>query len=152
MRRKKQIEKCYENKVFSKEEIWNLDQVLAKIIRTGLKQFKNAKREGYPNQITSEEWDKILDKMYWTFNEIANDHASDPYEAYFEKLSSECPTMWQFQETELGHMIVDSDALTQWKAKHVAEKEQMLAEQKIYYDKIAEGKKLFIEYFEDLWD
>lgn len=152
MQRKKQIEKCYGNKVFSKEELCNLNLTLAKIIRTGLKQFKDAKPEGYPFDISQEEWNAILEKMYWTFNEIANDHPNDPHEAFFDKMASECPIMWEFENTEEGHMIVNSDALLQWEEEHAAEKEQMLAEQETYYKKITEGKELFAKYFEDLWD
>lgn len=57
---------------FSDQVTWNLDYDMAKWILPRLKRFKEL-NNGYPDDLTSERWDEILDEMIWAFNYIAND-------------------------------------------------------------------------------
>jgi hypothetical protein len=47
-------------------------RTLAVITHPMLKQFKET-THGYPNELTEEQWNSILDKMIWSFDQIAND-------------------------------------------------------------------------------
>ena len=69
---------------FSKKEIWDLDTHLAKIIYTGLVQFKQSKRYGTPSPFlaestvehplgttteeTKQAWEDTLDQMIYAFS------------------------------------------------------------------------------------
>ena len=69
---------------FSKKEIWDLDTHLAKIIYTGLVQFKQSKRHGTPSAFLTEStiehpfgtateetrqaWEETLDQMIYAFS------------------------------------------------------------------------------------
>jgi hypothetical protein len=67
-------------------ETWNLDYHLAKLISPRLKRFKEL-TICHPHEITSEQWDEILDKMIFAFDQIIEDDyskMSDP--DCFEKI------------------------------------------------------------------
>ena len=53
-------------------DLWNLDQTLAKIIYPALVSFKE-KLNTYPSDLTLEEWEANIDKMIFSFNQIATD-------------------------------------------------------------------------------
>lgn len=55
-----------------KYDTWNMFRTLAVIIHPMLKQFKET-THGYPNELTEEQWNSILDKMIWSFDQIATD-------------------------------------------------------------------------------
>lgn len=48
------------------EDLYNLDHTLALVILPALKKFKE-EQSGYPGGLTSDEWQKILDKMIEAF-------------------------------------------------------------------------------------
>jgi len=88
-------------------DMWDLDHTLALIILPALKQLK-ATRNGHPCGILPDpngetelgkpcgncgcekEWDIILDKMIWSFEQVLDDdilvHAPDAYKAYQKKV------------------------------------------------------------------
>ncbi|MFQ7494807.1 hypothetical protein [Faecalibacillus intestinalis] len=58
------------------KETWSLDCNIAKYILPRLKLFKKL-NNGYPGREgmeTEEKWDEALDKMIWSFEQIANDY------------------------------------------------------------------------------
>jgi hypothetical protein len=58
--------------VIHKWDTWNMDHTLALIIHPMLIQLKETKH-GYPNGLTEESWDAILDEMIWAFGEKIKD-------------------------------------------------------------------------------
>lgn len=48
-------------------ECWSLDYTLSLYILPRLKHFKKMKRYTYPDGITPERWEEILDEMIWAF-------------------------------------------------------------------------------------
>ncbi len=52
-------------------DVFNADYYLAKKILPVLKQFKK-RNYGYPMNLTSEEWDKILEEMIWSFQYLVD--------------------------------------------------------------------------------
>ena len=64
---------------FSKKELLNLDETLAKYIYNALYAFKHMRR-GVPVRFDSEkEWEETLDKMLWAFKEINEGHFGNVY-------------------------------------------------------------------------
>lgn len=56
-----------------KQELWSLDHTLAKLLLPYLIAFRKMKKYGYPSQITSKEWNQILDKMIYSMKMIKED-------------------------------------------------------------------------------
>lgn len=55
---------------------WSLDYSLSKIILPRLKKFKEL-HNGYPNGLTSEKWEEILDKMIFAFEFLGSEDRWD---------------------------------------------------------------------------
>jgi len=58
---------------FDDSETWNLDTRFAEHVLPRLKRFKQLKN-GYPHNLTSEQWDIILDQMIFSFEWAASDY------------------------------------------------------------------------------
>lgn len=68
-----------------KWDTWNMDQTLALIIHPMLVQLKRT-THGYPNDLTEERWNEILDEMIWSFEQkIKHD---DPFDACHDKCAN----------------------------------------------------------------
>lgn len=53
-------------------DTWALDCTLAAFLAPRLRRFKEL-TNGYPNSLTEQEWDNILDELIWTFEFIGSD-------------------------------------------------------------------------------
>lgn len=63
---------------FDDSETWSLDSTISRFIEPRLRAFREI-RGGYPGNMTSEEWDGILDKMILAF-ELINKDKTHEYE------------------------------------------------------------------------
>lgn len=129
-------------------DTWNLDYTLALIILPALKAYKNNHDSSYPGDLKShEEWEAVLDKMIWSFENIATDYEEDEFytevigKIYFpEPKRDQKPYDKNHWWTHFGfnrsfsHMRFDSEGYT----KH--------------REKVQEGLNLFGKYFRNLWD
>lgn len=52
-------------------DTWAVDETLAPIILPMLKQLK-ATKHGYPSDLTEKQWEKMMDKMIWSFEMVAS--------------------------------------------------------------------------------
>jgi len=145
-------------------DTWNLDHTLALIILPALIQLKQQKH-GVPNDIVSDvggedwssqqcfdfysdthaesfdiackKWDEILDKMIWSFQQIALGDYNDKYH------HGEIKIGWT-KEDSLGlSTMIDENPDEHW-YDHVG---HMMHE-----DRIQEGLELFGKYYRSLWD
>jgi hypothetical protein len=144
-------------------DVWGMDHTLALIIHPMLVKLK-ATKNGSPlmeeHNMTSygscqycfdfykdgddlawetgfQKWDKIMDKMIFSFNEIAKDDKPDFFIVA--------------PEMDLTKHPEDEGKLTipvRWKVEGVYDKEASDA----YHKKIQEGLNLFATYYESLWD
>lgn len=79
--------------VIEDHDVWNLDWTLSLIIYPSLVKFKE-KLTGHPSHITDAEWQEFLDKMIWSFGQIASWlpeepdylHSKEEYDAYHAKI------------------------------------------------------------------
>lgn len=78
LRKKKGLSKITIN------ELWGLDYTLAKYILPRLIKFKD-NAEGYPSDITWEEYLVILDKMIWSFDYIVKKEYNTNFEDYIQE-------------------------------------------------------------------
>lgn len=139
-----------------KQRSWDLFSYLAPFLASELKAFKKYNVNGVPqyffeqgNNSTDEGaklWHEAIDKMIWSFEEIANEHPSAPHniawKEYWEKFG-------KYHKAE--EWTYEKDGVTYWKSDDRYEsppEESMIA----YNEKVKEGLYLFAEHFEDLWD
>lgn len=67
------------------EDVWGFDYYLTKVILGGLKRLKETKH-GYPCDLTEKKWDKIINKMIYTFETNKSLFEGNKF---FEQLSKE---------------------------------------------------------------
>jgi hypothetical protein len=106
-------------------DTWSMDHTLAMIIHPMLVQLKET-THGYPNQLTEERWNEILDEMIWAFDQKNKDNWEEQFYGPYKENPDE-PLRGHFE-------WIDYDGMR----KH---QERMTA-----------GFKLFGEYYENLWD
>ena len=106
---------------FDDTETWNLDSTMAKFILPRLKRFKEL-HNGYPANLTPEQYDLYLDKMIYAFEQLSDEDASmDELENVFG---------------EDNFKIGDSSYAGAERNRDVT---------------VEEGLQLFAEYFQSLW-
>ena len=155
-------------------DTWNLDSTLAHIIYPALLQLKSTKH-GVPSTLVNEvggedyvaqdsfdfykethdeaweeslkQWDVILDKMIWSFDQLIRGDYSEQY--YHGKVD------WDWLITdktypnpvtgnpEPTYRMVDKDPESHW---------HDFAGQQLHEDRIQEGLDLFGKYYRSLWD
>lgn len=100
-----------------------------------------------------EEWSKVLDKIVWSFNEIAEGRPGDPNMRFMDKIFGEVNESVEFRDVEGASykVLCYTDKAEKWLEEHKADQEQAEQEEKEYERKIAEGKALFAKYVESLW-
>lgn len=108
-------------KGYCKEDIWNINDWFLNIIPRILKDF-NESRNGYPCNLSDEEWDNIIKRMIFCFEEANEDTCSQTNEIEFEIEDYE---KWLKREAEID---------------------------KYRNDMKNEGLELFSKYFWNLWD
>ena len=107
-------------------DTWSMDHTLAHVIHPMLVQLK-ATQHGYPNGLTEQEWDDILDEMIWTFEQKCRDNWEDDFYGDY------------IEDPKNGSMAgsfewIDHDGM------------------KAHQTRMTNGFKLFGKYFENLWD
>jgi len=155
-------------------DTWNMDGTLAKIIYPMLIQLK-ATKHGVPSELVNdvggedyaeqnsfdfykethddawktgaERWDEILDKMIWSFGQIAYVDYDEKYhhgEAKYDWVESDKtfpnPITGKVEKT---YQMVDKNPEEHW-YDHVGHR--------LHEDRIQEGIDLFGKYFRSLWD
>lgn len=156
-----------------KFDTWSLDHTLALIILPALIQLK-ALKHGVPSEVSTvggedhepqlsfdfykesqdwafnkavEKWDEILDKMIWSFQQIAYDEYDNLYhhgKANYDFVESD--KMYPNPVTgvmEKTYRMVDTNPNEHW-YDHVGHQ--------LHEDRIQEGLELFGKYFRTLWD
>ena len=154
-------------------DTWNMDNTLASIIYPMLIQLKATKHgvpsefaevggESYESQDSfdfykentdklfeekNKEWDDILDKMIWSFQQLAHDNYDDKYHHGTPKYDwEETDTLYPNPVTgkpEPTYKMVDKNPDEHW-YDHIGHK--------LHEDRMQEGFELFGKYFRSLWD
>lgn len=155
-------------------DTWNMDHTLALIILPMLLQLKETKHgvpselvddvggEDYTEQdsfdfykethvesweVASKRWDEILDKMIWSFQQLAVEEYDEKYhhgKADYDWLESD--KMFSNPVTgkiEKAYQMVDKDPTSHW-YDHVGHQ--------LHEERIQEGLNLFGKFFRSLWD
>ena len=155
-------------------DTWNMDRTLASIIYPMLIQLKNSKHgvpgefvndvggEDYDEQnsfdfykethkeswdIACKRWDNVLDKMIWSFGQLAYEDYDEQYhhgEAKYDWVKTEKtypnPITGKIEET---YQMVDKNPDEHW-YDHVGHR--------LHEERIQEGLELFGKYYRSLWD
>lgn len=151
---------------FSQKEVLDLDTHLAKIIYTGLGQFKQSKRHGTPSPFLTEStiehpfgtataearqvWEETLDQMIYAFS---------PQQDYDEIE----PSIYDLKMIEDTDRLISSDGsipikmLTIPKASFTQQDTEAYKERKCRWEQLdiqkrQHGRELFVKYFNCLWD
>lgn len=75
---KRKMKKQRAKKGFCDIDVWNIDMFIENTLLNILKQFKK-EHIGYPFDITSEEWDNIIDRMIFLLTEMNEKTCSMQY-------------------------------------------------------------------------
>ena len=145
-----------------KWDTWGMDHTLALIILPMLKQLRDTKhgssgrmpgfqqtsnlgQSSFPFYAEGDDaaweaghkqWDEIMEKMIWSFEQVLDDNWEDQY--------------W-IEKPKIDWEAMNNDAVSQelvWKKRGVCDWD---AREK-HQERINEGLRLFGEYYEDLWD
>lgn len=113
---------------WAKEDVWNLDGYLSKVIRDSIQRLRN-RHCGHPPNMTSEEWNKKLDNIIYTFD--VNDKILNNYWLALQKYN-------------------------EWKEKIYLEQKEEYCDFHVMTFKETEkyeiGWNLFKQHYFDLWD
>lgn len=108
-----------------KERAWDLFYYMSKDIAKDLKRFMKYNKMGYPSSFKGiDDWHNTIEKMWWSFNELANGEPNNPYN---KKFNEYIDCLDSFVAPPRG--VVDD-----------------------YYQRVDDGLQLFATYFRDLWD
>lgn len=105
-------------------DTWNMDNTLALIIHPMLIQLRNT-THGYPNHLTEERWNEILDEMIWAFEQKNIDWEDQYYGPMIDNPDNILGKDFEW---------VDHDGL------------------KAHHKRMSDAFKMFGEYYESLWD
>lgn len=154
-------------------DTWNLDHTLSLIILPALIQLKNTKHgvpnafaetggEDYHDQLSFDfvkedqnemfdkkvkEWEQTLDKMIWSFQQIALEDIDDQYHHGTPKYDW-IKTDKQYPNPLTGKM----EATYQMIDKNPDEHWYDYVGHQLHEERIQEGLNLFAKYFRNLWD
>lgn len=165
---------------FKKKQLWDLDIYLSKFILNNLKAYRELSLNSYPPDLdedsddtsipssleihsmpykyTEDEsivrWKAIIDKMIWSFNEIAYGFPNEPQTLLYDEYESYIKTVRKekkYPDSIPDHIVIN-DSMFREKypggAEPIATKEQT----KEYNERVNKGLKLFVKYLKDLWD
>lgn len=168
-KRKRQIQKLHGYSI-STFQAHDLFCYQARYIAAGLRTFLRMNRHGIPGSIytyfckrngaeethrkaedqASRYWDCILQRMYFAFDQIANDYPDSPYNLWFQSAHED------FQKVHLpffekGTKNPDG-TISAGKCNFPDAPEDVRKATGRYHLKIRKGCRLYGKYFEDLWD
>jgi len=106
-------------------DTWSMDCTLALIIHPMLVQLKET-THGYPNQLTEERWNEILDEMIWAFEQKCKDDWQDDYYGDYVEDPKNGPMAGSFE-------WIDHEG------------------RKVHQERMSNGFRLFGRYYENLW-
>lgn len=145
-KRKKQLRRLYNGlPLFPDKYGYEAFSVLAVYILGGLKAYRACGNSYAPDFDSYEDWIAAVDKMIWSFDQIANECPDDPntihfYEKWKEAEKKDVPLL----DCDEHGRVSFSDMLNDGRPT----KEEEAA----YHARVQEGLDLFAKYFRDLWD
>jgi|DEB0MinimDraft_10_1074344.scaffolds.fasta_scaffold10312_3 hypothetical protein len=116
-------------------DTWSMDLTLAEIIVPMLKQLK-ASTHSYPSTMSEEQWDEILDKMIWSFEQKLID-----WEQQYVLQEGEI-------DWDAGEVDSEGNKTLVWSKEHIIDRDARNAHQA----RMDEGFALFGKHYESLWD
>ena len=132
----------------SKREVWTgVGESFAPALLVAIEKFKKMERTSYPCGLSSlEEWNEILEKMYFSFYEIAYDK---PGAAQYMGEHGEIE--WkELDELFTNPLTGEEEKLLEMSIKEIVPTDFEGMRQ--YEARIQEGIDLFGKYFQSLWD
>lgn len=152
---------------FSQKELWNGDLSLGKVIVSFLEQFKKMPKHSVPPNLdpkgsyTEDEcdvaWEELIDKMIFGFKDHPTFCEISPPDFYWHSLTE--PEKFEGEDETTIHPVYGElrTLRTRLKEGYTQEDvERWHADYREYQDaidaKVKEGRELFIQYFDNLWD
>lgn len=97
MFRKLKMKRQRKNQGYRNEDVWNIYYWFLNIMPKMLKDF-NKSRVGYPHDLSNDEWDNIIKRMIFCFEEANEDTCSQINEYNFDTDTEK----WFKRENEIG--------------------------------------------------
>lgn len=96
-------------------------------------------------------WEDILKRMYYAFDQIANDYPDSPHSVWFDKAYEEHVAAGK--PTIIEKTVKNEDGTYTTSELDLPEApESIWAAEREYRKKIAQGTRLYGRYFQELWD
>ena len=118
-------------------DTWSMDYTLGLIILPMLKQLK-ADKHGHPGDLTEKQWDVIMDKMIWSFEQVVEFYPDSQF--WLVKPELDWDAVCEVNENGLRGF--------KWKQEGKLDKRGYTK----HHKKIDEGLELFGKYYRALWD
>lgn len=126
-------------------DLWNIDVWFLDIMPRMIDEFIKI-HHGYPCDLTSEEWEQILNRMSTCFKD-AKDRVFGFDNPYFEEMQIASILENEHFKSTLSNEIKEKN--NEIKEKYNKYEEE---QRKIYKQNLEEGLDLFKTHFNDLWD
>lgn len=152
--------------IFSRFDIYELFIFQARFIVAGLREFRKhnvsvpmggmdemdinpESRDSSINDRAMKKWHDIIDKMIYSFNQIANEYSGSPNSLWLHQRLNELekqgiPFFGKRHKNEDGTYSIGKSNVGKYP-------ESVQKAQKVYSDKISEGLQMYAKYFQDLW-
>lgn len=112
---------------------------------------KNPEAFGAAEKEAIEYWEDILKRMYYAFDQIANDYPDSPHSVWFDKAYEEHVAAGK--PTIIEKTVKNEDGTYTTSELDLPEApESIWAAEREYRKKIAQGTRLYGRYFQELWD
>ena len=138
---------------FNRNELWNLDIALSKVIADGLIQFRDMKKHGVPSEfcienddinltISNQNWIDCINKMIYAFENDEPEVPNGIFNNWFEEVDeNDISYVNGVKLTKCNIKVINQPLYDAYKEK-----------QRIHEEKVQEGLELFAKYFKNLWD
>ena len=127
-------------KGYDKSDLWDIDSWFIEIMPRMLREFK-AQNNGHPCELTMEDWNNILDRMIYCFEEADDVKCSqqNEWEDTFE-----IDSIMDYNDNSFHLIAHPQENWEKWT-------ERDLEISKYREERLNEGLELFKKYFRELW-
>ena len=117
-------------------ECWQLTNTFTSFILPRLKHYKKMKRTGFPSELTSEQWENILDEIIFAFEYMHEPEIHNPI-----------PKHWRYEPETLANYLAREKTPEEKQAY-----KDYIAKANELDERMKKGLQLFSIHFNEFWD
>ncbi len=120
----------------SDRECWQLSQTFTSFILPRLKRYKKMKRFGFPSELTSEQWENVLDEIIFAF-----EYMNEP------EIHNPIPEHWHYKPETLANYLNREKTPEEKQAN-----KDYIAKANELDERMKKGLQLFSKFYCEFWD